>query len=241
VVTTATSSKDLKKLSNSLSSKQFLTKNNLVASVKTMTKISKVQSAVDCSGKTLMKSKSYALKPFPTVNPEFYQETEPNYFWQKELSRISSEKSFMNKTSQSLNRSKTDGNAKIFYNSVVFENKKTKKVLNQTSERTYLKKPKNVVIDLYRVRDYHSHTNVINPLKSKNEEDVGKRNSNKAISPMHLKLYSSTMQKNVTNVSLPSSHPSYDKDPIKKEVLPPPKKKKLELLKTNYNFLKNYY
>jgi hypothetical protein len=82
--------------------------------------ISKVKSDFTNNGKTLVKSKSNALKPFPTVDPEFYQETAPNFFWQKELTKIASEKSIMNRTSQSLNnKSKIEGNKKNFYSVIV--------------------------------------------------------------------------------------------------------------------------
>jgi len=240
VATTATSCKDLKGLTSSLSSKQFVIKNNLKSSATTKTvKITKMQSALDCTGRTLAKSKSNALKPFPTVDPEFYQEP-TSKLWQKEMSRISSEKTIMNRTFQE--KSKNDANNKTFHNSDIFENRKTKKMMNPTtSDRNYGKQPKNVTIDLYRARDYHTHTNIFVADKSKNDEDVGRRSSNKAISPMHLKLYSSTMQKNNNDIPLPKSHPSYNKDAHKKEVLPPSTKKKLDLLKTNYNFLKSYY
>jgi len=154
------------------------------------------------------------------------------------MTRATSEKSIMNKTFQS--DKKNNGNNKVFYNSEVFvENRKTKKLAS--TESKYSKQPKNVVIDLYRARDYHTHTNIFQTDKSKNDEDTNRRNGNKAISPMHLKLYSSTMQNSSKNVSLPKTHPSYDKDPFKKDVIPPSKKKRLELLKTNYNFLKCYY
>jgi len=117
MVTTATSCKDLKKLSNSLSSKQFVTKNNLKSSAttKTVKIIMKMHSAVDCSNRTLTKSMSNALKPFPTVDPEFYQETNANYFWQKEMTRNNSERTIMNKE-----KGKNDGNNKVFYNSDIF-------------------------------------------------------------------------------------------------------------------------
>lgn len=58
---------------------------------------------------------------------------------------------------------------------------------------------------------------------------------------MHLKLYSSTMLKNTEKVSLPKSHPSYNKDPIKMDILHPTTKKRLDMMRTTYNFLKNYY
>lgn len=58
---------------------------------------------------------------------------------------------------------------------------------------------------------------------------------------MHIKLYSSTMQKSTININLPSTHPSYNKDPVKKDNIPQSTKKRLDTLKTNYNFLKNYY
>jgi len=200
--------------------------------------MTKIQSNFE--GKILTKSMSNALKPFPTVDPEFYQETStaPNFFWQKEMTRATSERSIMNKTFQS--ERKNDGNMKVFYNSEVFiENRRTKKLANTDK---YNKQPKNVTIDLYRARDYHSHTNVLQTDKSKNDEDFNRRNANKAISPMHLKLYSSTMQQNSSkDISLPISHPSYNKDPVKKDVIPASQKKRLDTLKTNYNFLKCYY
>jgi len=62
---------------------------------------------------------------------------------------------------------------------------------------------------------------------------------------MHLKYYESTIQKekdsNITNPKPPTTHPVYDKNVIKKEVLTPTLKKKADNLKTSYNFLKNYY
>ena len=69
------------------------------------------------------------------------------------------------------------------------------------------------------------------------------------ISPMHLKYYESTMR-NVNNflfqnyiekVEVPKSHPGYNKDPIVKIIVPPSTRKRLEFLKTSYNFTKNYH
>ena len=74
-----------------------------------------------------------------------------------------------------------------------------------------------------------------------NNVDLTKRNGSKAISPMHIKLYASTMQKTGLTIKLPTSHPSYNKDPPNKNIIPQTTKKRLDLLKTNYNFLKNYY
>ena len=73
---------------------------------------------MNLNGKTLLESKSNALKPFPIVDHEFYHDTKtvPNYFWQKELTRIKSEKSFMNKSVCSTKSGKFDGNSKTFYN-----------------------------------------------------------------------------------------------------------------------------
>jgi hypothetical protein len=77
-------------------------------------------------------------------------------------------------------------------------------------------------------------------IQSKNFEDVNKRNANKAISPMHLKLYSSSMQNNALKISLPPSHPSYKKELPQKQI-PQTTRKRLDLMRTSYNFLKNYF
>jgi hypothetical protein len=58
---------------------------------------------------------------------------------------------------------------------------------------------------------------------------------------MHLKLYSSTMQNSTNKINLPNTHPSYNKDPSNKQYVPATTKKRLDLMKTSYNFLKNYY
>lgn len=58
---------------------------------------------------------------------------------------------------------------------------------------------------------------------------------------MHLKLYSSTMQNNTCRINLPNTHPSYNKDPAEKQFVPATTKKRLDLMKTSFNFLKNYY
>jgi hypothetical protein len=105
----------LKKLSSSISSKLFNAKNNLKSSLKTI-KLSKIFSSANFTGKELIKSSSSALKPFPVVDHEFYQESVPNYFWQKEMNRNNSEKSIMSKSHQNDSTRKNDGNSKIFYN-----------------------------------------------------------------------------------------------------------------------------
>ena len=58
---------------------------------------------------------------------------------------------------------------------------------------------------------------------------------------MHLKLYASSMQSNTPRIKLPNTHPSYNKDPIKKAIIPQSTRKRIEVMKTSYNFLKNYY
>ncbi len=126
-------------------------KNNTKLSVRTI-KMNKIFSSANMSGKELIKSCSSALKPFPLVDHEFYQETVPNYFWQKEMIRNNSEKSFMSKSHQSDSKRKGEGNSKIFYEvinkiikSCVFE-KNLKKNFTQRAEKTFVK-PKNIVIE----------------------------------------------------------------------------------------------
>jgi hypothetical protein len=75
--------------------------------------MNKVQSAINFEKKPLEKSRSNALNIFPKLNPEFYQESTPNFFWQKEMTRINSEKKFMERPNTT--RNKQDGNSKIFY------------------------------------------------------------------------------------------------------------------------------
>ena len=76
----------------------------------------KAQSCINLNSndKTLSKSYSNNLKPFPTIDPEFYNEGY-NYFWQKEIKKISSEKSIFGKN-KSVNNTMTESNSKIFYN-----------------------------------------------------------------------------------------------------------------------------
>jgi hypothetical protein len=104
----------LKKISSTISSKRFFAKNNTKFSVRTV-KMNKIFSSANIYGKELVKSCSSALKPFPLVDHEFYQEYVPNYFWQKEMIRNNSEKSFMSKSHQSDSKRKSEGNSKIFY------------------------------------------------------------------------------------------------------------------------------
>ncbi len=49
------------------------------------------------------------------------------------------------------------------------------------------------------------------------------------------------MQNSTTRINVPNTHPSYNKDPAKKQFVPVTTKKRLDLMKTSYNFLKNYY
>ena len=59
-------------------------------------------------------TESTSLKPFPKLDPEFYEEKNNNYFWQKEMTKIKSEKSiFSNKIA--LKKTGVDSNSKIFY------------------------------------------------------------------------------------------------------------------------------
>ena len=64
---------------------------------------------------------------------------------------------------------------------------------------------------------------------------------------MHLKLYessmmkvSSSLMKNNYTPAIPKSHPSYNKEPPKPKVTTTTKKR-IETMKTTYNFLKNYH
>lgn len=111
--------REVKKLFSSMSSNQFpvkKNKDNLHASARTV-RINKVQSSVNIDAKQLTKSMSSALKPFPKLDPEFYTEDKTNYFWQKEMTRIKSEKTFLEKkSSYNSSRTRTEGNNRIFYN-----------------------------------------------------------------------------------------------------------------------------
>ncbi len=114
--------------------------------------MNKIFSSANIYGKELVKSCSSALKPFPLVDHEFYQEYVPNYFWQKEMIRNNSEKSFMSKSHQSDSKRKSEGNSKIFYEvfiwiiqSYVFE-KNLKKNISQRAEKSFVK-PKNIRIE----------------------------------------------------------------------------------------------
>jgi len=90
-----------------------------------------------------------------------------------------------------------------------------------------------------RERDFHSNISVTNPKTSRNYEQTSK---GRMISPMHLKLYESTLLKNeVEKIKVPKTHSSYNKDPIVKSKVPPSTRKRLEFLKTSFNFTKNYY
>jgi|LauGreDrversion4_2_1035121.scaffolds.fasta_scaffold371467_2 hypothetical protein len=57
--------------------------------------MTKFQSAIDLQKKDdsqFLLNKSSSLKPFPKLDPEFYDEKK-NYFWQKQMTKIKSEKS----------------------------------------------------------------------------------------------------------------------------------------------------
>jgi hypothetical protein len=57
--------------------------------------MTKFQSAIDLQKKDdsqILLNKSSSLKPFPKLDPEFYDEKK-NYFWQKQMTKIRSEKS----------------------------------------------------------------------------------------------------------------------------------------------------
>ena len=79
----------------------------------------KAQSCINLNpnDKSLSKSYSSSLKPFPTIDPEFYNEGN-NYFWQKEIKKISSEKSIFGKT-KPVNNSMSDSRSRLFY-SVIY-------------------------------------------------------------------------------------------------------------------------
>jgi len=185
-------------------------------------------------------------KPFPTTNPEFYEDNH-NYFWHNEIKRNNSHKQIF-QAEKTLTKSKSaESNRLIFYNSNVFKRNSCNNTVKGNGNHNYNnKEPKRVEIDLtnyQRERDFNSNVCVTDPSKSKKFEEEKK--FVKTITPMHLKYYESTIQKekdsNITNPKPPTTHPVYDKNVIKKEVLTPTLKKKADNLKTSYNFLKNYY
>jgi len=190
------------------------------------------------------------LKPFAKVDPEFYTESK-SALWDKEIKRIKSEKTiFSNKNSfKKLN----DSSSKFFYQSKVFDRPQSVVSLNGKKNVIILKSTKNVEVNLdqplyqgkrkgvsQRDRDFHTNICVTNPNKSQKVEIKEVRT--KTISPMHLKLYESSMMKNTQaqKTAIPKSHPSYNKDPPK-AIIPTSTKKRIENNKTTYNFMKNYY
>lgn len=107
--------------------------------------MAKVQSAVNFEGKKLEKCRSGALNLFPKIDPEFYSDTTPNFFWQKEMKRISSEKKFLERPQTERNRT-TEGNDLNFYKSSVFDAKPKKKIEVKKVEHNH-QKTKNVTIE----------------------------------------------------------------------------------------------
>jgi hypothetical protein len=107
-----------------------------------------------------------------------------------------------------------------------------------------------------RMRDFHTENKVVSKFY---DENSNKRNNGefktilknikidiklaKKKTPMHLKLYESTQQENkIEKIKLPGSHPSYHKKDDTEDLrLSQSSKKRVNFLKTSYNFLKNYY
>ena len=69
---------------------------------------------LNCSPHRLLTESSTSLKPFPKIDPEFYDEKK-DYFWQNDIKRIKSEKSiFSNK--KSINKTLNESISKNFHN-----------------------------------------------------------------------------------------------------------------------------
>ena len=78
--------------------------------------LTKFQSAIDIKNNDSTKNvlrESSSLKPFPKIDPEFYTEKK-NYFWQREMTKIRSEKSIFSQKTD-LKKQLSQKNNKMFY------------------------------------------------------------------------------------------------------------------------------